>query len=203
MSYADSLLTPGERVVLRARQHWLIVVRAVALRDPRPAPRRRCCSYVLAVVNGSSADRSRSWAGSRSSSPSSASADRRLAACWRSTARSTSLTNRRLIKADGVINKHSADSSLEKINDAVLTRAVLRPDARLRRPRHPDAAGAAIERLRQLRQPTASSRRCSTRSTSSSWSGRAPTMPPHPDRAAGRGTPRRRSRLRRPRRRPR
>jgi hypothetical protein len=31
------------------------------------------------------------------------------------------ITNRRVIKVEGIINKRSADSSLEKINDAVLT----------------------------------------------------------------------------------
>jgi hypothetical protein len=34
------------------------------------------------------------------------------------------ITNRRVMQVGGVLNKHSADSSLEKINDAVLTQSV-------------------------------------------------------------------------------
>ena len=35
------------------------------------------------------------------------------------------ITNRRLLKVSGVLNKRSADSSLEKINDAILSQSVL------------------------------------------------------------------------------
>jgi len=35
------------------------------------------------------------------------------------------VTNRRLLKVTGIFNKHSADSSLEKINDAILDQPVL------------------------------------------------------------------------------
>jgi hypothetical protein len=35
------------------------------------------------------------------------------------------VTNRRIIQAQGVINKHVIDSSLEKINDVVLTQSAL------------------------------------------------------------------------------
>ena len=34
------------------------------------------------------------------------------------------VTNRRVIKVEGILNKHSADSSLEKINDAVLDQSI-------------------------------------------------------------------------------
>ena len=39
---------------------------------------------------------------------------------WRWSAQDYLVTNLRVIKVEGIINKHSADSSLEKINDAVL-----------------------------------------------------------------------------------
>ena len=39
---------------------------------------------------------------------------------WNWYAQDYIVTNRRVLKVDGIINKHSADSSLEKINDAVL-----------------------------------------------------------------------------------
>jgi hypothetical protein len=44
---------------------------------------------------------------------------------WRWWAEDYLVTNRRVIKVDGVLNKHTADSSLEKINDAVLDQNVL------------------------------------------------------------------------------
>ena len=64
------------------------------------------------------------------------------------------LTTRRLIHAEGVINKRASDVSLDRITDAVLTEPFLGRllgygDLRIL------TAGAANERLRQLRQPTA------------------------------------------------
>ncbi len=35
------------------------------------------------------------------------------------------LTNRRIVQVEGVVNKRAVDSSLEKINDAVLTQAIV------------------------------------------------------------------------------
>jgi uncharacterized membrane protein YdbT with pleckstrin-like domain len=46
-----------------------------------------------------------------------------VVARWRSEA--YLVTNRRVIKVIGVINKHSADSALEMINDAVLDQSLL------------------------------------------------------------------------------
>ena len=34
------------------------------------------------------------------------------------------MTNRRVIQVEGVVNKHATDSSLEKINDAVLSQSI-------------------------------------------------------------------------------
>ena len=61
------------------------------------------------------------------------------------------ITNRRIIHAEGVINKQATDSSLEKINDAVLEGVDLRPDLRLRRPRGADGVGGRDQRLDKLR----------------------------------------------------
>ncbi len=44
---------------------------------------------------------------------------------WHWWAQDFVVTNRRLLKVTGVLNKRSADSSLEKINDAILTQPVL------------------------------------------------------------------------------
>ena len=43
---------------------------------------------------------------------------------WGWSAEDYIVTNRRVLKVEGILNKHSADSSLEKINDAVLDQSV-------------------------------------------------------------------------------
>ena len=43
---------------------------------------------------------------------------------WRWSAQDYIVTNLRVIKVEGILNKHSADSSLEKINDAVLDQSL-------------------------------------------------------------------------------
>ncbi len=150
MSYADSQLTPGERVVRRGRQHWLIVVRrsAWAILALLLAA---LLLYVRAVVNGSSPMfEILGWItfllavfGA-------------IAVAWAVLAFHSEeyvLTTRRLIHADGIINKRASDVSLDRITDAVLTEPFLGRllgygDLRIL------MAGAANERLRQLRQPT-------------------------------------------------
>jgi Bacterial PH domain len=151
VSYADSQLTPGERVVRRGRQHWLIVVRrsAWAILALLLAA---LLLYVRAVVNGSSPMfEILGWItfvlavfGA-------------LAVAWAVLAFHSEeyvLTTRRLIHADGIINKRANDISLDRITDAVLMEPFLGRllgygDLRIL------MAGAANERLRQLRQPTA------------------------------------------------
>jgi hypothetical protein len=151
VSYADSQLTPGERVVRRGRQHWLIVVRrsAWAILALLLAA---LLLYVRAVVNGSSPMfEILGWItfvlavfGA-------------LAVAWAVLAFHSEeyvLTTRRLIHADGIINKRANDISLDRITDAVLMEPFLGRllgygDLRML------MAGAANERLRQLRQPTA------------------------------------------------
>ena len=132
MSYADSQLTPGERVVRRGRQHWLIVVRrsAWAILALLLAA---LLLYVRAVVNGSSPMfEILGWItfvlavfGA-------------VAVAWGLLAfhgEEYVLTTRRLIHADGVINKRASDVSLDRITDAVLTEPFLGRLLGYRRPR--------------------------------------------------------------------
>jgi hypothetical protein len=69
---------------------------------------------------------------------------------WRWWAQDYIVTNRRIMKVEGVFNKHAADSSLEKINDAVLRQGVI---ARMLGYGDLDimtAADSAIDRYRML-----------------------------------------------------
>ncbi|CAN5760338.1 hypothetical protein BH23CHL7_BH23CHL7_04460 [soil metagenome] len=128
MRYADSLLIEGEEVALRTRQHWLalvvtarygfllwliaigLLILGLALRpnvdffaDGTPAANIiglaaiACFLVGLLIV---------------------------LIRLWQWWAQDFMITNRRLMKVWGVLNKRSVDSSLEKINDARLDQSV-------------------------------------------------------------------------------
>ena len=120
--YADSLLTQGEQIVLRTRQHWLALLSkarqafflwivgigllvAVILFNVQQGILRDVISVlaVAAFVIGLLIFIYRLWQ------------------WW---AQDYMITNRRLVKVTGILNKRSADSSLEKINDAILNQSV-------------------------------------------------------------------------------
>ncbi|HEX5451762.1 MAG TPA: PH domain-containing protein [Candidatus Limnocylindrales bacterium] len=119
--YADRLLADGERPVLRTRQHWI-----APLVEARTAWAILIASIVLIVLNtnlspgtlrdliGYFADVllivALAWIGL-------------VLIGWYS--EDYLVTNRRVLKVDGILRKRSADSSLEKINDAVLEQSVL------------------------------------------------------------------------------
>ncbi|CAN5713486.1 PH domain-containing protein [soil metagenome] len=123
MRYADTLLTEGEVVVLRSRQHWLaLVLRARAAMflflagivmlgliiyfNVSPGVARDVLSGLAAILLllGALVFIYRLWH------------------WW---AQDYLVTNRRLLKVTGILNKRSGDSSLEKINDAILIQPLL------------------------------------------------------------------------------
>ncbi len=124
--YADSLLTEGEHVVLRAKQHWLsLIIRG------RSALGLLIVGVLLFVVvfvlPGLFPSNSLQQQGGLS-----------LGAIlliiavvilfyrwWQWSNHDYVITNRRLLKVTGIFSKHSADSELEKINDAILDQPVL------------------------------------------------------------------------------
>jgi len=119
--YADNLLADGERVVLRTRQHFLATIF-----EGRTAWAIFIASVVLFFLSGSVAQEipqrvfqwialgllliSLFWL-------------LQVYASWY--AEDYMVTNRRVLKVEGIFRKRSADSSLEKINDAVLDQSVL------------------------------------------------------------------------------
>ena len=131
-SYAESLLTPDERVITRERQHWLalildswlaiifwgatIVLVIVGLFLPEEFFGTNLFGpdtwfgtagewlIVLTVLGGIVVVALRWW-------------------WWRT--QEFLVTNRRLVLAWGILNKNSSDSSLEKINDAQLEISLL------------------------------------------------------------------------------
>ncbi len=114
--YADRLLADGEQVIMRTRQHWLWpvlearyawllfvagLVLLVVQTNLDPGPVRDVAGYaILAAIVIALL-----WLG-------------KVYLGWWS--QDYMITNRRVLKVEGIINKRSGDSSLEKINDAVL-----------------------------------------------------------------------------------
>ncbi len=120
--YTDSLLMDGEHVLYRTRQHplgrivaarWGIVMVGIAIaallaifignprrhgaRPPRLDHARRCSSSAPSNIV---------WV---------------YLHWW---AEDYVMTNRRILKVEGLLNKRAADSGLEKINDAILEQSV-------------------------------------------------------------------------------
>jgi hypothetical protein len=118
--YADRLLSEGEDVVLRTRQHWLAV-----LLEMRYAILLFVAGLVLLFLSQNVSGPLRNILG-----PITIGAIvlsllllAKIYITWYS--EDYLVTNRRVLKVEGIINKRSADSSLEKINDAVLEQSLL------------------------------------------------------------------------------
>ena len=120
-NYAESLLASGERVLRRAHQHWFVFVS-----NARWAVFALIASAVLTVLrvwlNGSGAIWNiLSWI------TLAVFVFGVLSFLWsilRYRNEEYLITNRRLIHVEGVINKTTTDSALEKINDAVLSESL-------------------------------------------------------------------------------
>ncbi len=119
--YADRLLSEGEDVVLRTRQHWLALLIKAGYPILLFIAGLVLVFFVRQLVSGTVYDAvgyagfialviSVLWLV-------------KIYISWYS--EDYLVTNRRVIKVEGIINKRSADSSLEKINDAVLEQDLL------------------------------------------------------------------------------
>ena len=124
MRYADTLLADGEVVVFRSRQHALAL-----LLDARYAMLAWAVTIVAVVLlavthpdSGSAVLTIMSWVGIISFV---VGLVLFLLQAWRWSAQDYVITNRRVLKVEGVLNKHAGDSSLEKINDAILDQNLL------------------------------------------------------------------------------
>jgi hypothetical protein len=125
MSYARTLLSRGEEVVFESRQHWFAVV-------------AHTWGFIIAAILALAVA---IWAASRPSSESLGTLGQiiEIAAllvllgslarigliiwAWRN--QEWLVTNRRIIKSQGILNKSMGDSSLEKVNDAILSQSMI------------------------------------------------------------------------------
>jgi hypothetical protein len=151
MAYADSLLTAGEKILVRGRQHWLALVL-----DSRLAVLFWAVAIVAIVL--------RIWLNLRDSASDIVNLVTLVAVVgglvivgfrwwdWKNT--EYVVTNRRLLNVSGILNKRSADSSLEKINDAILHVNVVGRLLGYGDLKILTAADAAIDRYRMLNRAT-------------------------------------------------
>lgn len=116
-SYADSLLTDGEVVLRREHQHWLSLFLESRLSVLLWALGLLGLLFVFWRNMKDGLDTTVSWAALILILLGVAFFIYRW---WHWRTDEYVITNRRLLKVEGIINKRSADSNLEKINDAVL-----------------------------------------------------------------------------------
>ncbi len=153
MAYADGLLSSGERVVHREKQHWWVFVWGA---------RYTILAVVIAIVFF--------FLGGMLS-PDGVSGTARTVLGWVTAAlfigglalllwttlrylnQDYVVTNRRVIQVEGVVNKRAVDSSLEKINDAVLTQSVFGRALDFGDLQILTASEAAISDFQMLRRP--------------------------------------------------
>ena len=122
MSYAQSLLAKDEEIQYRGRQHWLapvsdslkpfvlVLLGLVLFFVQLKVGPTGAVSTAWLAVSGIVLVVGLVWVGI-------------VFFTWR--AQEYLITNRRVIKVEGMFDKKSGDSSLEKINDALLTQGIL------------------------------------------------------------------------------
>jgi uncharacterized membrane protein YdbT with pleckstrin-like domain len=123
MGYLEGLMGKNEQIVLMTRQHWITIVGALLVNG----------FFVLLLLGiGVVLSGMLTFLGPLFWIPLAVTGVLALVPLWRLLSDwlhwSNDLyvvTNRRIIQAQGVINKHIIDSSLEKINDVVLTQSAL------------------------------------------------------------------------------
>jgi hypothetical protein len=145
-SYAERLLADGETISFRTRQHWLATII-----DARYPWLIFLASVVLLFLSQNvGAGLGRDVLGPLTLAGFVISLLWLAMVYWHWVSEEYLVTNRRVLKVEGIINKRSADSSLEKINDAVLEQNLI---ARLLNYGDLDiltAADVAVDRYRML-----------------------------------------------------
>jgi hypothetical protein len=148
MSYADGLLSTGERIAHREKQHWLVFVWGAKL-----AVGAIVLGLILLVLSQNLGPDQQTVVGFAVA----ALVIGGLAVLgWhllRYLNQEYVLTNRRVLQVAGVLNKTSTDSSLEKINDARLSQSVFGRIFGFGDLDILTAAETGVERFRMIRDP--------------------------------------------------
>ena len=152
MAYVDALLATGERIVRRERQHWFVLVSAA---------RWGILGITLGIALGTLRLAGSLPAGALGDALGVVTllllAGGALRILWSYLVwhnREFVVTTRRVIVTDGVVNRRATDSSLEKINDAVLSQSLVGRVFGFGDLDVLTASEAGIERLRMLADAT-------------------------------------------------
>ena len=123
-NFTASLLSSGERIVIERRQHWIVLLDHAKL-----AILGLVVALLILIFRGNLGS---DGFGEGSTACSAGSSWPSSCTPWSSSSTSTCagstkafiVTNRRVIQIGGILNKKALDSSLEKINDAVLSESI-------------------------------------------------------------------------------
>ena len=153
MGYADGLLTSGERVVHREKQHWWVFIWGAKWTILAMI----AAVLLLILSNGMESGGFLGTVKTLLSWVAAAVFIGGIALLFWTILQYLSqeyvVTNRRVIDTQGVVNKRAADSSLEKINDAVLTQSIFGRALDFGDLKILTASEAAISEFRMLRRP--------------------------------------------------
>lgn len=153
MSYAESLLADGERILRREHQHWFVLAW-----NARLALLGLVLGVVLLVLGGDGGGQAAGGADLLRAVALVLLAAGAVLFAWgwlRYRNETYLITTRRIVHVEGVVNKRTTDSSLEKINDAVLTETLFGRVFGFGDLDVLTAAESGIERLRMLRDAKA------------------------------------------------
>lgn len=121
MSYVDTMLASGERILRREHQHWFML-----LWGSRLALAAMVLALVLLLVRGAS-NATGTLMDVLGLITFALFAGGLVVLFWNALRYQNEeyvITSRRIIHSEGVINKRATDSSLEKINDAILSESI-------------------------------------------------------------------------------
>jgi hypothetical protein len=119
MSYVDGLLSTGERVMHREKQHWFVVIWGA-----RYAVLAVIIAVIVLILRGSVSQPLQDGLNAAGIALFVGGVALLIWVVLRYLNQEFILTNRRVIAVEGVLNKRVTDSSLEKINDAMLTQSI-------------------------------------------------------------------------------
>jgi hypothetical protein len=152
MSYADGLLSTGERIAHREKQHWFVFVWGAKL-----AVAAIILGLIFIILSQAiTPDQRASFGTLMGVAAAALIIGGLLVLGWhilRYLNQEYVLTNRRVIQVQGVLNKTSMDSSLEKINDARLEQSVFGRMFGFGDLEILTAADTGVDRFRMIRNP--------------------------------------------------
>jgi Bacterial PH domain/Short C-terminal domain len=148
MSYADGLLSTGERIAHREKQHWFVFIWGAKI-----AVGALLLGLVLLFLSQNLASDQRGIAGIGVAILVLGGLGVLGWHILRYLNQEYVLTNRRVLQVAGVLNKTSTDSSLEKINDARLSQSVFGRIFGFGDLDILTAAETGVERFRMIRNP--------------------------------------------------